>query len=83
MSADFFAPRDQARAGGLRRGRDERERVLIVMLTLHVATTSFVANAVGNHRGRTISPIMNEAAAKAAWLAKMEGPQWGLSLIHI
>jgi fructose-bisphosphate aldolase, class I len=47
------------------------------MLTLHVATTSFVANAVGNHRGRTISPSMNEAAAKAAWLAKMEGPQWG------
>jgi len=46
------------------------------MLTLHVATTSFVANAVGNHRGRTISPIMNEAAAKAAWLAKTQ-PQWG------
>ena len=46
------------------------------MLTLHVATTSFVANAVGNHRGRTISPIMDEAAAKAAWLAKTQ-PQWG------
>ena len=48
------------------------------MLSLHVATTSFVANTVGNHRGRTTSVSMNEAAAKAAWLAKLDAPSWGL-----
>jgi hypothetical protein len=47
------------------------------MLSLHVATSSFVANTVGNHRGRTTSLSMNEAAAKAAWLAKLDAPQWG------
>ena len=54
------------------------------MLSLHVATTSFVANTVGlsNHRVRTTSVNMNEAAAKAAWLAKMDATRdssasWG------
>ena len=47
------------------------------MLSLHVATTSFVANTVGgNYRGRTASLSMNEAAAKAAYLAKLDC-NWG------
>jgi len=44
---------------------------------LFALTTAFMAPAVAPMKVGTSTVVMNEAAAKAAWLAKLDAPQWG------
>ena len=57
-----------------------RENFLITMMLLSLSLDAFVHPTLSAGSATRLSmPIMNEAAAKATWLAKLEAPAWGAS----
>ena len=50
------------------------------MMLVSLSLDAFVHPTLSAGRAARLSmPVMNEAAAKAAWLAKLEAPAWGAS----